>query len=331
MIQGKIALEEHTAVPESLEGSKAFHPHDWDEIYDRLVNIHIRMIAEMDAAGVALSLLSINSPAVQGVPDRKLAIEVARRGNDFLAEQVAKRPDRFMALATVPLQDPDAAARELERCVKQCGFKGALVNGYSQIDDPDSAHYYDEPMFWPFWAALQELDVPLYLHPRDILPSRRQSFEGYHWLCGSPWTFGIETATHALRLMGSGLFDKYPRVNVILGHLGETLPNCMWRLDHRIHRIPGGYTGKPHGHYLRNNFYVTTSGNFNTAALVNAISYMGVDRVLFSVDYPYESMTHAAGWFDAIDSVSLADRNKIAYGNAERLFKLSPATRAVTA
>jgi len=332
MMQGKIALEEHTAVPESLEDSKAFHPHDWEQIYERLVNIHRSMIAEMDEAGVALSILSINSPAIQGIADRKKACELARRSNDYLAEQVAKRPDRFMALAALPMQDPDAAARELERCVKQCGFKGALVNGYSQIDHPDTAYYYDLQMFWPFWATVESLDVPFYLHPRDILPSRRQSFEGHPWLCGSPWTFGIESATHALRLMGSGLFEKYPKLSIILGHLGENLPHCIWRLDHRMSRIPLGYDGKQKlGYYLRNNFYVTTSGNFNTAALTNAISTMTVDRILFSVDYPYESMTHATGWFDGIDTVSESDRGKIARGNAEKLFKLGSAKKAAFA
>jgi predicted TIM-barrel fold metal-dependent hydrolase len=269
---------------------------------------------------------------VQEVSDRKAALDVARRGNDYLAEQVAKRPDRFMALAALPMQDPDAAARELERCVKQCGFKGALVNGYSQIDNADSAYYYDLPQFWPFWAAVESLNVPLYLHPRDVLPSRRQAYEGHPWLCGSPWTFGVETATHALRLMGSGLFEKYPKLTIILGHLGENLPNCMWRLDHRMNRIPLGYAGKQKlGYYLRNNFYVTTSGNFYTPALMNAIAYMGVERVLFSVDYPYESMAHAAGWFDAIDTISEADRIKIARGNAERLFGLGSAKRAAFA
>ena len=129
--------------------------------------------------------------------------------------------------------------------------------------------------------------------------------------------------------MGSGLFEKYPKLSIVLGHLGENLPHCIWRLDHRMTRIPLGYDGKQKlGDYLRKNFYVTTSGNFNTPALLNAISTMTVDRILFAADYPYESMTHAAGWLDGIDTVSESDRIKIARTNSERLFKLDAARTA---
>ena len=188
------------------------------------MDLHGRRIRLMDEHGIEMMLLSLNAPAVQAIPDPKKANEIARKANDYLAEQVAKRPDRFQALAALPMQDPDMAARELERCVKEMGFIGALVNGFSQVGDPNTIVYYDMKQYWPFWATMEKLDVPFYLHPRNPLPQHAKIYEGHSWLMGPSWAFGQETAVHALRLMGSGLFDAYPKLNIILGHMGEGLP-----------------------------------------------------------------------------------------------------------
>jgi gamma-resorcylate decarboxylase len=146
--------------------------------------------------------------------------------------------------------------------------------------------------------------------------------EGYPWLAGSPWGFAVETSIHALRLMASGLFDEYPKLKVILGHLGEGLPFGIWRVDHRISRGSGSPKAKlPMRHYLQENFYITTSGNFRTQALTNVILEVGADRVLYSVDYPFEDMAEAAAWFDQA-TISEADRIKIAHSNARKLFHL---------
>jgi 2,3-dihydroxybenzoate decarboxylase len=222
------------------------------------------------------------------------------------------------------MQDPDAASAELTRAVKQLGFKGAMVNGFSQVGDADTIIYYDNPIYRSFWATVAELGVPFYLHPRDPLETNRHAmYEGHPWLRGASWAFGVETATHALRLMASGIFDTHPGLTVILGHLGEMLPYNIWRFDHRVGKRPRNIPAKrPFGDYLRSNFYVTTSGNFHTPTLQCAIAEMGVDRVLFAVDYPFEEVVEGATWFDNAE-ISEADRLKIGRTNAATLFAMT--------
>ncbi len=231
-MQGKIALEEHFAIPETLEDSHGYFPERvWQEVKHRVMDIQERRIAEMDRHGIEMMLLSLNAPAVQAIPDPAQAAAIARRSNDYLAEQVHKRPDRFQGLAALAMQDPDGATRELERCVKELGFRGALVNGFSQVGNAETTAYYDLPQYRPFWAMAEKLDVPFYLHPRNPLPRDAKIYEGHPWLLGPIWAFGHETAVHALRLMASGLFDAHPRLQIILGHMGENLPFAMWRVD----------------------------------------------------------------------------------------------------
>src|SRR4029453_15346601 len=129
-------------------------------------------------------------------------------------------PDRFVGVAALAMQDPEIATQELERCVKELGFRGALVNGFSQVGRPDPAVSYDLPQYRPFWAAVERLDVPFYLHPRNPLPRDARLYAGHPWLLGAAWGFGNETAVHALRLIGSGLFDEFPRLSIVIGHLG---------------------------------------------------------------------------------------------------------------
>lgn len=324
-MNGKIGLEEHFAIPETLNDSAGFLPEkSWEELSKRLLDIHEGRLRQMDEHGMEMMLLSLNAPAVQAIHETSKACEIATRANDFLAEQVAKRPDRFQGLAALPLQDPDFATRELERCVKDLGFRGALVNGFSQVDRPDNVVYYDAPQFDGFWKTVQELDVPFYLHPRNPIPAWSQIYEGHPWLLGPTWAFGQETAVHALRLMGSGLFDRYPRLKIILGHMGEGLPYSMWRIDNHNAWInaPKAYPAKrTFAEYFQENFYLTTSGNLRTQTLIDAILEIGADRILFSTDWPFENVDHAANWFDAT-SISEADRLKIGRTNAVNLFKL---------
>ncbi|MFL9998725.1 amidohydrolase family protein, partial [Paraburkholderia sediminicola] len=207
----KIALEEHFAIEETVQDSAGFVPPSyWVELKHRLLDIQDRRIDEMDRNGVELMILSLNAPTVQAMADTKAAYDLSRRANDFLAEQVARRPNRFKGFAALPMQSPELAASELERCVKELGFVGALVNGFSQVEGSDGVLYYDLPQFRPFWATVEALDVPFYLHPRNPLPAHAPIYDGHPWLLGPTWAFGQETAVHALRLMGSGLFDEYP-------------------------------------------------------------------------------------------------------------------------
>jgi 2,3-dihydroxybenzoate decarboxylase len=316
----KIALEEHFALPETLDDSKAYAADgSWRQLQPRLIDLDGERLAEMDRNGIAISVLSLNAPAVQAVADTGKAIALARKANDVLAQAIAKRPDRLAGLAALPMQDAEAASAELTRCIRELGFVGALVNGFSQAGT--AALYYDDPCYLPFWATVQELDVPFYLHPRDPLPNRTRDYEGHPWFEGPAWAFGVEAAMHALRLMGSGLFDRYPRLQIILGHLGEGLPYSIWRLDQRIKKAPRGIPAKKTmAEYLSANFYLTTAGNFRTQTLLGAMLEVGSDRILFSIDYPFQDMARAANWLDGV-GVSEHDRSKIAALNAARLLK----------
>jgi gamma-resorcylate decarboxylase len=321
-MQGKIAVEEHFRIEETRGSESRYPGRYWQELPGKLLDIHGTRLAEMDRTGIDIEVISLNSNAVQGVPDPAQAIALARRANEALAEAIAKRPDRFAGLAALPMQDPHAATAELDRAVRELKFKGALVNGFSQVGAPDTAVYYDQPQYRPFWAEVERLNVPFYLHPRDQLPSRRQAYDGHPWLVGSPWGFADETAIHALRLMGCGLFDEFPKLQIVLGHLGERIPYDLWRLDHRLRNVPDRPAKRTMAEYFRNNFHITTSGHFSTPSLLQAILTVGADRVLFAVDYPFEDHAQACTWFDTCE-IAEADRIKIGRSNAVALFGLS--------
>jgi 2,3-dihydroxybenzoate decarboxylase len=324
-MQGKIALEEHFATQATLADSQVFGAHVWPELSHRLTDFQDKRLRLMDEAGIEIMIASLNAPAVQAIPDVERAISVAREANDVLAAECAKRPDRFLGVAALAMQDPDEAARELERCVKELGFVGALVNGFSQVGEANSWVYYDLPQYRPFWAMAEKLDVPFYLHPRNpVLPAMAPHYDGHNWLLGPNWAFSAETSVHALRLIGSGLFDAHPKLTIILGHLGEGIPFNLWRIDNRNSwmKAPHKYAAKKTvADYFRENFAVTTSGNFSTSTLQQTIAEMGVDRVLFSADYPFEDMSEASEWFDKAP-LSEQDRRKIGRENAARLFRL---------
>ncbi|HXF35186.1 MAG TPA: amidohydrolase family protein [Candidatus Acidoferrales bacterium] len=321
-MNGKIGLEEHFALEATLGDSQNFvGPQTWVQLRAGLLDFQKKRLALMDAHGIERTILSLNAPAVQAILEPVKAAETARIANDLLAQEVAKRPDRFSGLAALAMQDPDLAAIELERCVTEHRFVGALVNGYSQVDSADNAIYYDLPRYRDFWKMVERLGVPLYLHPRE--PSQRKAYDGHPWLIGPAYGFAAETGLHALRLMGSGLFDDCPGLTLVLGHMGEGLPFNLYRIDERIAWSPMGYPAKRKiSEYFADNFYITTAGNFRTQALINAILEIGADRILFSTDYPFEDVREAAEWFDAA-SISERDRRKIGRENARVLFKLS--------
>lgn len=327
-MQRKIALEEHFAIEETLQDSAGFVPGSyWEELQHRLLDIQDTRLKLMDAHGIETMILSLNAPAVQAITDRARAIEISKRANDVLAEECAKRPGRFRAFAALPLQDPEAAAEELNRCVKDLGFVGALVNGFSQDaqqGDGQELLYYDLPQYRSFWAEVATLNVPFYLHPRNPLPQDSRIYDGHPWLLGPTWAFAQETAVHALRLIGSGLFDDHPSLQIILGHMGEGIPYMLWRIDHRNAwvKLPPKYPAKrKFVDYFNENFHITTSGNFRTQTLIDAILEIGSDRIMFSTDWPFENIDHAADWFD-VASISEADRQKIGRTNAAKLFGL---------
>lgn len=326
---GKVTLEEHFVFPGAIDTT--FHPigidpQVWRNIEARLLDIEQYRLPEMDAHGIAMQVVSLNANGIQGESHRARAIEHARQANDWLAEKyLAAHPTRFAGFAAVPMQDPKGAADELERAVKQLNFKGVLINGYSDVGDGQAGEYLDLPKFEVFWERTQALEVPVYLHPRIPMPSQRLIYQGHDELLGPMWAFGAETAAHALRLITSGLFDRFPRQQLILGHMGEGLIAMMARAQRRFEYASCGKTlQKPLTQYVRENFHITTSGNFHTPTLNNVIAEMGIDRVLFSVDYPYERTIEGAEWFDSCP-LEGEERAKVAGDNARRLLKLPAA------
>ena len=315
----KIALEEHFMAPGFQAYSKGYLQHIdaavMADLAKRLADFDDIRIGEMDRAGIDFTVLSQTGPGVQGETDRAAAIGRARENNDFLAAQVARHPTRFAGFAALPMHDPVTAADELERTVKQLGFKGSLVNGHTQ------GKYYDDPAYDAFWERMQELDVPMYLHPTDAY-AMPHVYAGHPEISGAAWGWGVETASHALRLLFSGVFDRFPRLKIILGHMGEGLPFQRWRFDSRFAVYSHGIRlAKKPSEYIGSNIVITTSGVCSPAALNGAIAEMGAEAVLFSVDYPYESTAIAA---DFIEQAPMDDatRSLVCHGNAERILKL---------
>lgn len=315
----KIALEEHFITPPLLDYLLKALPKvteaDKATLLRRLADFGDERLAAMDAAGVALSVLSVSGPGVQIEPDTATATRLAAQANDMLAAEIARRPSRYAGFAHVALQDPQSAADELERCVRELGFCGVMVNHHT------NGVYLDAPGNDVFWERLQDLDVPLYLHPGDavIMP---HVLQGVPELEKPVWEWTTETASHALRLVMTGVFERFPRAQVILGHAGETLPYMLWRLDSRYALTDTDRRLKlPPSDYISRNIAITLSGQFSPVPLRAAIDALGTERVLFSIDYPYEDSVTAGRFMDGAD-LTPAQRTAIASGNAERLLRI---------
>lgn len=313
----KIALEEHFLTP-AMETYWAptvdtIDPAIFDQLRARLTDFGDSRLEAMDRAGIERSVLSLTCPGVQREPDTAVARRRASEVNDALALQIAKHPARYSGFAHLALQDPAAASAELARCVRDLGFAGALINGHT------NGEYLDHPKFYPFWERVEELGVPVYLHPADPVSSL-PAIAGCAPLKRAMWEWGVETGSHALRLVFAGVFDRFPGVTLVLGHLGETLPYLLWRFDSRA-SIYGMKLKKRPSEYIREHLFVTTSGMFSPEPLACAVSALGAGRVMFSVDYPYESPEEAARF---IETAPLGERERadVAFANAARLLRL---------
>ena len=313
----KIALEEHFMCPEFEDywrptvGDVA--PELYRRVVGRLSDFGDQRLQAMDQAGITRAVLSLAGPGVQAERDRATAVRVARAGNDLLAREVQRRPDRYSGFAHLAMQDAKAAADELERCMREFGFPGAMINGHT------NGQYLDHPSLAPFWERVQDLAAIVYIHPADpIVPA--PVLDGHIGLRRATWEWGFETGSHALRLVFSGLFDRYPKVTLALGHLGETLPFLLWRFDSRA-KLYGVKLAKPPSQYIRENIVVTLSGMFSAEPLNCTIAALGADRVMFSADYPFEQIHEAAEFMDTV-ALDEATRADIAYNNAKRLLRL---------
>ena len=316
----KIALEEHFMLP-GFEGYWAstfgnISPELSGKALGALSDFGARRLEMMDRSGIGHAVLSLAGPGVQVEPDAALAVIRARQANDALAREVARNRARYGGFAHLPMQDPKAAAGELERAVRDLGFCGAMVNGAT------NGVYLDDPSCDVFWERAAALKAPVYLHPNN--PADHPAmYHAHSELWGPVWSWGVETATHALRLVFAGVFARHPGATLILGHMGEAIPFQLWRLDSRwaIANRQGRSLPHPPSHYIRANIAVTTSGVSSPEPLVCALSALGEDRVMFSADYPFENCAEAA---DFIDNADLAEhlRQKICSGNARRILGL---------
>ena len=313
----KIALEEHFLAPGFEEYwaptvGNIERP-IYDQVLAQLTDFGDRRLDAMDRAGIERCVLSLSGPGVQIERDAAVARRKASEVNDLLAGEIQKRPGRYSGFAHLPMQDVAAAAGELERCVRDLGFCGALINGHT------NGQYLDDPVFYPFWARVEETGAPIYLHPADPV-STYPAIAGCDGLKRAMWEWGVETGSHALRLVLGGVFDRFPNVTLVLGHLGETLPYLLWRFDSRA-KIYGLKLKKRPSEYIREHTCVTTSGMFSAAPLLCAIGTLGAGRVMFSVDYPFESAEEAGAF---IDNVPLDGRTRmdVCFNNAEKLLGL---------
>jgi len=288
---------------------------------DRLVDVGALRIKEMDEAGIDLQVLSHSAPATQRL-DAESSVKVAREANDRLRQRIEEGKGRFEGFAVLPTANPKAAADELERAVTKLGFKGAMIHGLTWIGAEKL--FIDDKRFWPIFERAQALDVPVYLHPAVPHPAVVEAYykdylKDFPGLLTAAWGFTVETATQGIRMVLSGVFDAHPRLKIILGHLGESLPFSLWRIDMALQRQ--GNRSTPFRDAFREHFWITTSGNFSTPALLCCVLEMGVDRILFSIDYPFVPNAPGPRWMEHVP-LGDEDRRKILGGNAERLLKL---------
>jgi hypothetical protein len=325
MIMRTITLEEHFASPGFLEGpgrkikeQAAKFGDRAAKLLEQLGDVGVGRKAEMDAAGIDVQVLSLTSPGTEQL-DEPDAVALAREANDFLAEAVQRNPTRFAGFAALPTANPKKAAEELERMARGCGFKGAVINGHHQ------GRYLDDPFFWPILECAESLGVPIYLHPtpppKAVIDASYGGFSPIvtEMLAGPGWGWHIETAVHVIRMILGGAFDRFPKLQIVIGHMGEGLPFMLERLD----VMPAAMTKlqRPMSAYLRENVHYTFSGFNFTPTFLNLLLEVGVDRIMFSADHPYASMAKARSFLDSLP-VSAADKERIAHGNAERLFRL---------
>jgi len=329
-----IALEEAFLYPKLFD----LYPLDLQQRYspikDKLLDVGPKRIKRMDAAGIDMQVLSHAAPGIEMLQDTATAIQLSKEINNWLGDIVQKYPTRFAGFATLPTQSPKAAADELERTVEQFGFKGALINGHT------NGRYLDHESFSVLLQRAETLDVPIYIHPIDPPKEISEIYYRNSTTLITGWGFSVDTGTHLLRMIQSGVFDRHPKLRIIIGHMGELIPFCYSRLSlalsmgewllsaqesktthsSSIHRME-----KSFNYYMKENVYVTTSGVFDQPVFECALAYLGINNLLFSVDDPFRDN------FEAVDFLNTAhltkeDREKLAHGNAERLLKLPPAT-----
>ncbi|OBT54912.1 hypothetical protein VE04_04926 [Pseudogymnoascus sp. 24MN13] len=305
----KIALEEAFNLPDIDNSNNNFTaPNGAKDLGAQLVDIHEQRLKGMDENGVSYMILSLTAPGPQGETNPEAAQALAERANNYLAGEIGKNPARFGGFAALSMHDPKSAALEARRAIKELGFHGLLVNDFQSTGaDGEGAIFYDQPEWDIFWEEL--------------------FLDGRPWLRGATYFFSVGVSLHILGIYVNGIFDRFPKLQIVIGHMGENLPYQLWRFDHRmsyyVHE-PLPKAKRSLRETMKTNISITTSGHYGTPSLLFAIQELGIDRVLFSIDYPYETIDEGPKWFDSITELTEDQKKQIAFGNAEKLLKLSP-------
>ena len=339
---GKIAIEEAWQLPELAADAKDYAAAgEGETLANNLVDIHGQRLKLMDELGVEFQVLSLTSPGPQGMADPKAAAALATKGNDTLSTEVKKNPKRFGGLASVSMHSPEEAAREAKRAITQLGLVGVILNDFQTrqgADGQDEMIFFDQPEYDVFWKTMEELDALVYVHPRLALPRHQQEFlAGRKWLRASAFHFATGVSLHVLGIVCNGVFDRFPNLRMCIGHMGEAILGQIWRIQHRLDAVQrGNFGGLPmkrslQEYFKRGNLCITTSGHFSTNALNHALKEIGAERVMFSIDYPYEveaDTRMGCEWWDAVMSgtehVNASEKEKWAMtrNNAISLLKL---------
>ncbi|KAH9204915.1 hypothetical protein DL95DRAFT_471058 [Leptodontidium sp. 2 PMI_412] len=296
-------------------------------LFDRLVDIHDMRLKDMDAHGVEYMVLSLTAPGPQGELDVSSAESMATNANNYLAGEVSKNPQRFGAFAALSMHRPDQAAAELTRAVEKLGMLGGMINDYQAAgtEENEQKIYYDTPDYDPFWSVVESLDVPIYFHPRFPISRDLENVYGTRkHLIGAGVQFHLDLSWHIYALCSSGVLDRFPKLKIIAGHLGENIPFNLWRASHwynKMEKKPSRPSIHDYLYYFRHNVYITTSGNFSTKGLKFCIGELGIERCLYSIDTPYDNISEAQEWWKTVD-LPEDQKNAVARENAIRLLKL---------
>jgi 5-carboxyvanillate decarboxylase len=329
----RIATEEAFATPEQVEAMTGLGRSSWDALdfvlwrsltdakspsplRARLLDVDNERIRVMDELGVSMMVLSLTAPGVQ-MFDTETAVSIAARANDRLAETVQRHPGRYAGLGAFAPQDPKRAAKEMERAIQQLKLNGFIVNSHT------NGEYLDDPKYWPILEAAEALGAPIYIHPRCPPDDMARPFRDYR-LESSTWGFQAETGLHGVRLLVSGVLDRFPKLKIVLGHMGEGIPYWLWRIDYTYNafRRPEQRMQLTPSETFKRNFAITTSGVNSHAVLEYVIKVLGIDNVMWAIDYPYQAAPGSVEFMNTAP-VSNADKEKLFHGNAERIFRIA--------